>query len=207
MNPYVLLLLAVLVGFGSIAGAQPPLGPGPVPMPYPGVSRVDAGTEAAATLREGIDKLLDFLGQESKPNKLQVAAFLDATIAPYFDFEHMAKWVAGPRYADMDSEEREALAASLEARFLGTLTSRLAKYEGQQVRFFRPRRGPRGAVNVVVGILHPGGYPSKLEFRMYRSAGAWKVYDVVANGRSAVAFYRRDYQRSMAPDRPGRYGG
>jgi len=205
MNPYTWLSLAVLVGFGSIAGAQPPLGPGPVP--YPAVSRVDASAEAAATLREGIDKLLDFLGQESKPNKLQVAAFLDGTIAPYFDFEYMAEWVAGSRYGDMGLEERAALAASLEARFLGTLAGRLAKYEGQQVRFFRPRRGPRGAVNVVVGILRPGSYPSKLEFRMYRSAGAWKVYDVVANGRSAVAFYRRDYQRSMAPDRSARYGG
>jgi phospholipid transport system substrate-binding protein len=52
-------------------------------------------------------------------------------------------------------------------------------------------------VNVTVGILQPGNYPSKLEFRMYRGKDGWKVYDVVANGRSAVAFYRNELNRQQ----------
>jgi len=119
----------------------------------------------------------------------------------------MAKWVAGRGYAAMSTEQRAALAASLEARFLGGLAGKLAKYKGQQVRFFRPRRGPRGAVSVPVGILRPGGYPSKLEFRMYRADGGWKVYDVLANGRSAVAYYRQQTKRSPTPGRRSTYGG
>ncbi|MCG6861831.1 MAG: ABC transporter substrate-binding protein, partial [Chromatiaceae bacterium] len=102
---------------------------------------------------------------------------------------------------------RQALAASVEARFLRTLAGKLARYKGQKVRYFRPRRGARGAVNVAVGILHPGGYPSKLEFRMYHSGDGWKVYDVVANGRSAVAFYRQQTNRSQVPGRSAPYGG
>lgn len=211
MKPYSWLPLAVLLGIVGVAQAQPAYGPGPGAYPGSGAYRMppraNPGAEAAATLREGLDKMLAFLGQEEKPNKLQVAAFLDGTIAPYFDFDYMAKWVAGPGYAAMSKEQREAMAASLEARFLGTLASRLAKYKEQQVRFFRPRRGPRGAVSVQVGILRPGGYPSKLEFRMYRSADGWKVYDVMANGRSAVAHYRQQSKRSSGPGRPAPYGG
>jgi phospholipid transport system substrate-binding protein len=203
MKPYFWLPLAVLLCIVGTAQAQPPLRPGPVA--YPAV-RANPGTEAAATLREGMDKLLGFLGQEEKPNKLQVAAFLDGTIAPYFDFDYMAKWVAGPGYSAMGAERREALSAALEARFLGTLAGRLAKYKGQQVRFFRPRRGARGAVSVRVGILRPGGYPSKLDFRMYRSADGWKVYDVVANGRSAVSYYRQQSKRAAAAGRRAPYG-
>jgi len=208
MKPCLWLLLAALLSFSCITQAQPPMGPVPMHIPYPSPARADPGAEAAATLREGVNELLKFLGQEKTPNKLQVAAFLDGTIAPYFDFDYMAKWVAGPRYATMTSEQREALAASLEARFLGTLASKLAKYEGQQVRYFRPRRGARGSVNVTLGILRPGSYPSKLQFRMYRSADGWKVYDVVANGRSAVAYYRQQSRRSSepVPARPGPYG-
>lgn len=197
------LPLAALLSFGGIALAQPSFAPGPAHYPYPPASHVNPGAEAAATLRQGMNKLLDFLGQEDKPNKLQVAAFLNATIAPYFDFDYMAKWIAGPDYTSMSLEQREALAASLEARFLGTLAGRLTQYQGQQVRFFRPRRGARGAVTVAVGILRPGSYPSKLEFRMYRAADGWKVYDVLANGRSAVAFYRQQYKRSSVPVRLG----
>jgi len=202
------LPLAALLSFSCMAQAQSFPGPGVYPTPYPGVARVNPGVEAAETLREGMDKMLDFLGQEELPNKLQVAAFLDAAIAPYFDFDYMAKWVAGPNYAGMTPQQRETLAASLEARFLGALAGRLANYEGQQVRFFRPRRGARGTVNVIVGILQPGSYPSKLEFRMYQSGGDWKVYDVVANGRSAVAVYRQEYRRSSVPVRqPVPWGG
>ena len=107
----------------------------------------------------------------------------------------------GPRL-----NRRDALASSLEARFLGTLASKLSKYSGQQVRFFRPRRGARGSVNVTVGIQRHGSYPSKLQFRMYRSGDDWKIYDVVANGRSAVAFYRQQSRREQMPGRYGPYG-
>jgi phospholipid transport system substrate-binding protein len=206
MKPYFWMSLALLLVIANVAQAQPPMRPGFGP--YAAAPRANPGTEAAAALREGMDKLLDFLAQDEKPNKLQVAAFLDSTIAPYFDFDYMAKWVAGPGYSSMSSEQKEALAASLEARFLGTLTGQLVKYKDQKVRFFRPRRGPRGAVSVGVGILRPGGYPSKLDFRMYRSEDGWKVYDVMANGRSAVAFYRQQAKRASAPRQPapGPYG-
>lgn len=204
MKPYFWLPLAVLLGIGSVAQAQPPYGPRPGA--YAPAQRAHPGSEAAATLREGMDKLTAFLDREETPNKLQLAAFLDGTIAPYFDFDYMAKWVAGRGYPAMSTEQRAALAASLEARFLGTLAGKLAKFKGQQVRLFRPRRGPRGAVSVPVGILRPGGYPSKLEFRMYRADDGWKVYDVMANGRSAVAYYRQQAKPSPAPGRPAPYG-
>jgi phospholipid transport system substrate-binding protein len=124
-----------------------------------------------------------------------VAAFLDKEIAPYFDFDYMAKWVAGPGYARMNPEQRKALASRLEASFLGGLSAQLASYEGQQVRILRPRMGPRGAVVVNVGILRPGAYPAKMQFRMYKAPSGWKVYDVVANGRSVSSYYRVQFQR------------
>lgn len=205
MKSHFLLPLVALLSIGSIAQAQPPFGPRPGG--YAPAQRAHPGSEAAAELRAGMDKLTDFLSREEKPNKLQVAAFLDGTIAPYFDFDYMAKWVAGRGYSAMSAKQREALAASLEARFLGALAGKLAKYQGQKVRFFRPRPGPRGAVSIPVGILRPGGYPSKLEFRMYRSDDGWKVYDVMANGRSAVAYYRQEMRRSRATGRAAPSGG
>ena len=151
--------------------------------------------QAAEVLKEGMDKLLGFLRQTEQPNNLQVAAFLNREIAPYFDFDYMAQWVAGPAYAGMTPEEKKALAARLEADFLATLARNLAGYDGQQVRMMPPRRGPRGAVSVNVAVLQAGSYPSRLEFRMAGSEHGWKVYDVLANGQSAAAYYRLQFQR------------
>lgn len=212
MKPYLLLSLAALLSLGGAVQAQSPYpgygagpyGPsyGPSYGPYRSSPRMKAGAEASAVLREGMDKMLGFLAQEETPNKLQMAAFLDRQIAPYFDFRHMAKWVAGPGYARMSEEKRAELAARLEASFLDTLAKQLVGYEDQQVRFFRPRTTRRDAVSVKVGILRPGGYPSKLEFRMYRSDDGWKVYDVVANGRSASAYYRMQRKRASTRNQP-----
>jgi len=152
-------------------------------------------TQASDVLDEGLDKLLDFLRQADQPNNLQVAAFLNREIAPYFDFDYMAQWVAGPAYAGMRPEEKKALAGRLEADFLATLARNLAGYDGQQVRMMPPRRGPRGAVSVSVAVLQAGNYPTRLEFRMAGSERGWKVYDVLANGQSAAAYYRLQFQR------------
>ena len=207
MKPILWLPAAALLGLAGVAQAQPPQpGYGPPPFrssPYRAAPRADPGTEASAVLREGMDKLLAFLAKDE--NKLQVAAFLDREIAPYFDFEYMARWVAGPRYGRMDPGAREALAAKLEARFLGTLAKRLAGYEGQQVRYFRPRTTRRGAVSVSVGVLQPGTYPAKLDFRMYRGDDGWKIYDVSANGRSASAYYRMQLNRTAGATPPAPY--
>ncbi|MEW8429523.1 MAG: ABC transporter substrate-binding protein [Candidatus Thiodiazotropha sp.] len=32
-----------------------------------------------------------------------------------------------------------------------------------------------------------------MDFRFYRSEAGWKVFDVSANGNSAVAYYRRHF--------------
>ncbi|MEJ2327304.1 MAG: ABC transporter substrate-binding protein [Chromatiaceae bacterium] len=183
------LSLALVLGTFGVAQAQPPYPYAPNAYP-PGAHRptlrVSRGEEAAEVLRQGMEKLLDFLGQKEKPNRLQVAAFLDKEIAPYFDFGYMARWVAGSRYGTMSGAQRKALAATLESRFLGALARHLSRYQGQHVRYFRPRMSRRGTVSVSVGILQPGTYPSKLKFRMYRSKAGWKVYDVVAKGTTTA---------------------
>ncbi|MFD2113841.1 MlaC/ttg2D family ABC transporter substrate-binding protein [Thiorhodococcus fuscus] len=151
--------------------------------------------EAGARLKEGMDRLLKFLGEQDSMNKLQVAAFLDREIAPYFDFDSMAQWVAGPAYRSMSPKERSDLTAWLESDFLSVLASNLVGYQGQQVRMLKPRHGPRGTVNINVAILRAGEYPSTLQFRMAPSDQGWRVYDVVANGRSAASYYRVQFQR------------
>ncbi|MBK1718724.1 MlaC/ttg2D family ABC transporter substrate-binding protein [Thiocystis violacea] len=158
-------------------------------------SSQNPAVQASAVLKEGMDKLLAYLTQEEVPNNLQVAAFLDREIAPYFDFDYMAQWVAGPAFSGMTAEEKKALAAQLESDFLGTLAQHLAGYQGQQIRFLGPRPGPRGAISINVAILSAGGPPTTLQFRMSKSDAGWKVYDVLANGQSAASHYRMGFQR------------
>jgi ABC-type transporter MlaC component len=98
------------------------------------------------------------------------------------------------------------MTANIEASFLSSLATQMAKYDGQQVRYMRPRPGPAGSIKVPVGILRAGAYPATMTFRTYRSGDGWKVYDVEANGRSVAAYFRTQFnrQKQAAPAAPAR---
>jgi phospholipid transport system substrate-binding protein len=48
-----------------------------------------------------------------------------------------------------------------------------------------------------VAILQASGYPANLDFRFYRGKTGWKVFDVAANGSSALTYYRQYFARKM----------
>ncbi len=148
-------------------------------------------------LREGMGKLLKFMRQPERPSQQTIAAFLQSEIAPYFDFAYMSQWVAGPMNRRMNDQQRQELAQSIEQMLLTTLAERLASYQNQDVRFFPARQTGENEYRVRVAILQASGYPANLEFRFYRSRNSWKVFDVSANGSSALAFYRQYFTRQM----------
>jgi phospholipid transport system substrate-binding protein len=148
-------------------------------------------------LREGMTKLLRFVRNAKNPQPQQISAFLEREVAPYFDFDYMATWAAGPMNRHMNDQQRQAFGQKIKQMLLGTLAKRLTSYDNQDVRFFRPRRVGENEVKVRVGILQAGGYPASVDFRFYLSDNGWKVFDVSANGTSALAYYRRHFADQM----------
>jgi phospholipid transport system substrate-binding protein len=170
--------------------AQPSMGAAQMEQPGP-----------AQVLHEGIAKLLKFMRQPQRPSQQAIAAFLQNEIAPYFDFAYMSTWVAGPMNRRMNDAQRVELAQAIEQLLLGTLANRLAGYQNQDVRFYPPRRVGENEVKVRVAILQANGYPANLDFRFYRGQGGWKVFDVTANGSSALTYYRQYFSRRMSTSR------
>lgn len=214
---YSLLWLALCAPLGLVSADDgmppgPSLGqPGaPYAMPAPGwhgaTSQRGTANEAGARVREGVDALLTFLNQEPRPTELKVAAFLEEKIAPAFDFERMADMVAGPYGPGLSKQQRQDLVQNIEQDFLRVLTKHLAAYDSQRIRYFRPHQRRDGLAQVTVGIMNPNSYPSRLDFRLHQSADGWKVYDVEANGSSAVNHYRQRFMRTGAvqPGNPSR---
>jgi phospholipid transport system substrate-binding protein len=152
----------------------------------------------AAVLRDGMNKLVGFLKQDPKPDAARVSKFLEDEIASYFDFGYMARNAAGGAYRQMDDEQRQKLEAKLREMFLSAMAQRLAAYDKQELDFLPPRRGGQGGDEITLPVMVRGaqGYPSELDFRLYRGQEGWKVFDVVANGSSALVFYR-DYFRNV----------
>ncbi len=194
------LITAALLSLTTAAPLQatPHYGYAPPAMRAPQMEQADP----AQVLREGMGKLLKFMRQSERPSEKMIAAFLQTEIAPYFDFAYMTRWVAGPMNRRMSDQQRMELALSVKQMLLSTLAKRLTSYENQDVRFYPPRRVGENEVKVRVAILQAGGYPANLDFRFYRSSNGWMVFDVAANGSSALSYYRQYFARNMSGRQP-----
>jgi phospholipid transport system substrate-binding protein len=189
-------LLAVLLT--ATAGAQPPGGAGaqaraPLDEPYH-VASPDQ------IIRQGVDRLAGFLIGAGGASPQAVREFVEIEIAPYFDFRYMARWAAGPLFSRLTPEQRSALQAQLRAMFLDALTRNLGSLETPlpRVDVFPARPGTSiSQAHVYARVVAPQRPPLRLEFRFYWSNDGWKVYDAVANGASAAAFYRSYYTRAL----------
>lgn len=160
--------------------------------PYPGAQPQSSPT---AVFERGIKQLTTYLSSRDSGNLPPLEAFLDQNIAPFFDFEYMAQWTAGPRGRYMGPQERAAMQQKLRRVFLAGMVQKLASYQHGHVQFLPPVGDPRtGEVTLRLLAYQQGSpYPQRLSFRMYRSNSGWKVFDVSANGQSALAFYRTQF--------------
>lgn len=144
-------------------------------------------------LRQGMDRLTGFLIGAGNPGPAALVTFLDHEVAPYFDFEYMARWAAGSLYRRLTPEQNQRLAQKLKHMFLDALARNLGTYARPLPRIdvFPARAGQSGnETSVDARVVTDSGLVVQLQFRFYWSDSGWKIYDVSANGASAVAFYR-----------------
>ena len=158
--------------------------------------------EPARVLRAGVETLTGYLGSNKGVPPEQLRAFLEQEIVPYFDFNRMAFWAAGSVNRQLNPEQRQQLTVMLKERFLRSMAEQLSGYKHSRIQYLRPRGNPRrGNVTLGMRVFGAESYPVQIDFKLYRGKNGWKVYDVVANGVSAVNHYRNEFSQLV-----GRYG-
>ena len=199
----VLFLLVTVFSQAATAAAYAPGYPGAYPRGVPGDKAVS--NHPAAIVKAGIGKLQRFIKSGRAQNREQALAFMAIEIEPYFDFAYMTRWAAGPAWRRMSPQQRADAEDKLKNAFMNTLAQQLVTYTDQPIRYFTPRGQDTNDMRVSAWIMQPNGIPTRLEFRFYLRDGEWKVFDVKAEGNSAVVHYRRQFREMFYPERRTRY--
>jgi len=155
----------------------------------------------AKIVKAGITKLTSFIRSGGAQDRAKARTFLETDVAPYFDFEYMTRWAAGPAWRNMSPEQRASMQRQLTNAFMTTLVQKLTSYTNQPIRYFTPRGQGTNDVSVSAWIMQPNGIPTKLVFRFYKSKNGWKIFDVKAAGNSAVVYYRKHFRHLYKPGR------
>lgn len=201
MKAKTLVVFLLLLSTLSLNVTAAPYGPGY----HRGPSDKAVSTNPGAIVRDGIGKLQRFIKSGRAEDRQLALAFMTTEIEPFFDFEYMTRWAAGPAWRRMSPQQRAAAEEKLKTAFINTLASNLATYSNQQIRYFTPRGQGGNDVRVNVWIMQENGIPTRLEFRFYRTDGTWKIFDVKAEGTSAVVYYRKHFRDMFYPKRRVRY--
>jgi phospholipid transport system substrate-binding protein len=144
-------------------------------------------------VRRGVDRLTGFLMGAQNPSPASIRVFLDREIAPDFDFTYMARWAAGPMYRRLSPAQHTRMASVLKDMFLSALAKNLGTYAQPtpRVDVYPARASANGSqATVHARVVSPNGMYSGLNFRFYWNEQGWRIFDVSANGASAVAYYR-----------------
>lgn len=176
---FITLISLLLVSAGSFAYTPPAYTP----------------TDPAFVIRTALDKITTFSSESDKVNPVKLRGFIENEIIPHFDFNNMSHWITG-RYADsMSNEDKSDFQRNLRETFLSSLSKHLGSFDAKntRVRFLPARYRGEEEAFVSTNIYRPDTLTVRLDFRMRREDGSWKIIDVKANGSSAVLYYRRHF--------------
>jgi phospholipid transport system substrate-binding protein len=152
------------------------------------------GAEAQALVRSTADRVL----AEVKANKTRldrdtsgIYDLVQRYVVPHFDFARMTQSAMGRHWRSATEAQRVALTREFQEMLVRTYAVALLNYSGQQIEYL-PLRSSASDDDVLVQtkVSDSGAPPIPIDYRLSRSVGTWKVYDVTIDGVSLVSNYR-----------------
>jgi len=153
----------------------------------------------AEMLETSIKKVLDFLARPKEVSLDEISFFLKKEITPHFDFEYMARWVAGRYYRIMSPEQQMQFTETFSELFITTFVQKLSAYRNYPpvVSHFRSKRVSNDEAVASAQIIQETGANIQVDFRFIKTAKGWRVVDVKANGVSALFYYRSFFSEQI----------
>jgi phospholipid transport system substrate-binding protein len=131
-------------------------------------------------------------------NTARVVELVEKKVLPHFDFVRMTRLAAGVSWRQASPEQQKALVNEFRTLLVHTYASTFTAYRNQNIEY-RPLRMEPADTEVTVRsqIVQPGGKPVTVDYRMAKSEGGWKVYDVVVADLSLVQNYRGSFESEV----------
>jgi phospholipid transport system substrate-binding protein len=133
---------------------------------------------------------------ERDPNAIY--KLLNRIVAPHFDFDATAKLLLGPYWRKANPRQRQRFIQEFHTYLVQFYAVSLAKYKDQKIEY-EPLRAPVADGEAVVRsiVQRQNGPPIPIDYRMHRTGGDWKVYDVIVDGVSMVVSNRSSFAEAI----------
>ncbi len=164
-------------------------------------AKPEAADDPQAVIKQTIDRMLEMLEAhrsewEKSPGKIY--GVVEKEVVPKFDFERISRYVLGRYWRRATPEQRKAFTDEFKNLLIRTYATSILNYNGQKIKYLSVRQGKnKDRVTVMTEVREVGGPRVPINYRMHRSHGKWRVYDVVIDGVSLVSNYRKNFANKI----------
>ena len=163
----------------------------------------------AHAVEESPDALIQRLSQEVmasiKSDKAlqsgeltRIMALVDSKIMPNVDFKRMTASAVGPTWRQATPDQQKRLQDEFKTLLVRTYSGALEQVNDQVISV-KPQRGAPTDTEVVVRTEVRGrGDPIQLDYRMEKTAGGWKIYNLNVLGVWLVETYRSQFAQEIS---------
>ncbi len=129
----------------------------------------------------------------------RVLALVDSKVMPHVNFERMTALSVGRHWRQATPEQKKKLQDEFKLLLVRTYAGALAEVKPQTTIEFKPMRPSPDENDAIVRTEITGsGQPIKLDYRLEKSTGAWKIYDVNVLGVWLVQNYRNTFGQEIS---------
>jgi phospholipid transport system substrate-binding protein len=172
-----------------------------VPLLVFGVSHAQDATPPDALVKTVTLEVVELIARDKEirsGSRAKLIEVIEAKVLPHFNFSSMSALAMGQNWNKATPEQKKRLTEEFKTLLVRTYASALSAYSDQKLDF-RPLRAKPTDTDVMVNVrvLQPGAQPVPIDYSMEKTAGGWKVYDVMVGGVSLVANYRTEFNNNV----------
>jgi len=184
--------LASIVLMASLLGAAVPW------LPVQAQNTASASVGAPdALVRSMSENVLDSIRKDPSlqtGDVSRMSRLVDEQVLPYVNFEKMTRLAVGRAWRDASPDQRQALTREFRTLLVRTYAGAVSAAKDYTVQM-RPFRAEANEADVLVRTqaVPARGDPIQLDYRLEKTAGGWKIYDVNVMGIWLVENYRNTF--------------
>lgn len=118
---------------------------------------------------------------------------LAPVIRSSFDMPFISRTVLGKYWESLDNEQRSRFVEAFTQMSIATYAANFNSYSGEHFKMTPEKEVEGGRILVRTQLIKSDGGQVQLDYLLHRTAGQWRIVNIIAEGVSDLALKRADY--------------
>ncbi|WP_321888857.1 MlaC/ttg2D family ABC transporter substrate-binding protein [Paraburkholderia bannensis] len=127
----------------------------------------------------------------------KITQLVNEKILPYTDFRRTTQLAMGRNWRAATPDQQQQVIEQFKMLLIRTYSGALAQVRDQQIEYKPFRANPDDTDVVVRSTVLNNGQPIELDYRLYKTAQGWRVYDINVLGAWLIQAYQQQFQEKI----------